>query len=158
MPFTMDVIEGEGTSMLKLSREGTEKGLPAVPLAEGGESPVEDGDIACVWRRNSCVGDEGQTLMRRESAAQCSTERESRVGSRGIELVGGSFDGETSEQAGSSRVSCRTGRAGQGRQVRPVVAGSSVRPTRLFKSSTRGRDCQATFELIEEAFSPVTWE
>lgn len=57
MPFTMDVIEGEGTSMLKLSREGTEKGLPAVPLAEWGESPVEDGDIACVWRRNSCVED-----------------------------------------------------------------------------------------------------
>lgn len=54
------VMEGEGTSMLKASRDGTGKDLPALPLpvAERGESPVDDGDMACcVWRRRSLVED-----------------------------------------------------------------------------------------------------
>ena len=51
--------------MVKLSRAGRGKCLATEPATEGGESPVDDGDMLCVRRRSwvkAVVGDMGQTL------------------------------------------------------------------------------------------------
>lgn len=56
VPLVTAVSDGEGTSMWKLSRDCIRKGLTAMAAAACGESPVEDGDIACWgWTQKSEV-------------------------------------------------------------------------------------------------------
>lgn len=70
-----------GRSMVKLSREGIGKCLAdeVWPAAEGGESPVEDGDMFWVLRR-SCVEDV-MGRVRSGAADQAMNRVVSRVGS-----------------------------------------------------------------------------
>ena len=57
-PLGMAVRVAFGTSMVKFSRPGKGKcrARDELPVAEGGESPVDDGDMLWV-RRRSCVED-----------------------------------------------------------------------------------------------------
>lgn len=61
-PFGMEASAVEGSSMLKVSRPGSEYCLLEVPDAEGGESPVEDGDMALMLRECLATGIELERL------------------------------------------------------------------------------------------------
>lgn len=64
LPLVTALSCGDGTSTVKVSREGMANGRPALPVAEGGESPVDDGVMLSVCRRKSLVADvTGRTVL-----------------------------------------------------------------------------------------------
>jgi hypothetical protein len=58
----------DGTSMVKLSREGRGNGLEDVPVADGGESPVDEGGILSgFWKSGEQVSGSAADRVRAQA-------------------------------------------------------------------------------------------